>query len=94
MGTAQDRMRSPAREVAAKHGIMLIELVPDEASGAGAFTLRLGDEAITTAMTEHGGLAEGDDIALVLHTSGTTSRPKIVPLSHRNVCAVFRPTDQ
>ena len=28
-----------------------------------------------------------DDVALVLHTSGTTSRPKIVPLLHRNVCA-------
>ena len=27
-----------------------------------------------------------DDIAIVLHTSGTTSRPKIVPLSHRNIC--------
>ena len=31
--------------------------------------------------------AEPDDIALVLHTSGTTSRPKIVPLSQRNVTA-------
>ena len=28
-----------------------------------------------------------DDIALVLHTSGTTSRPKRVPLSHANVIA-------
>src|SRR4029077_15984698 len=28
-----------------------------------------------------------DDIALVLHTSGTTSRPKIVPLAQKNVCA-------
>jgi acyl-CoA synthetase (AMP-forming)/AMP-acid ligase II len=26
-------------------------------------------------------------VALVLHTSGTTSRPKIVPLTQRNVCA-------
>jgi acyl-CoA synthetase (AMP-forming)/AMP-acid ligase II len=26
-------------------------------------------------------------VALVLHTSGTTSRPKLVPLTHRNVCA-------
>ncbi len=33
------------------------------------------------------GPAEADDIALVLHTSGTTSRPKIVPLTQRNVCA-------
>lgn len=27
-----------------------------------------------------------DDVALVLHTSGTVSRPKLVPLSHRNLC--------
>jgi oxalate---CoA ligase len=36
------------------------------------------------------GLAAPDDVALVLHTSGTTSRPKIVPLLHRNVCASAR----
>jgi acyl-CoA synthetase (AMP-forming)/AMP-acid ligase II len=29
----------------------------------------------------------GDDVALVLHTSGTTSRPKRVPLKHRNITA-------
>ena len=28
-----------------------------------------------------------NDIALVLHTSGTTSRPKLVPLRHRNLVA-------
>ena len=28
-----------------------------------------------------------DDVALVLHTSGTTSRPKLVPLRHRNLTA-------
>ena len=32
-------------------------------------------------------MASPDDVALVLHTSGTTSRPKIVPLAQRNVCA-------
>jgi acyl-CoA synthetase (AMP-forming)/AMP-acid ligase II len=31
--------------------------------------------------------AQPDDVALVLHTSGTTSRPKLVPLRHRNVMA-------
>ena len=29
----------------------------------------------------------GEDVALVLHTSGTTSRPKRVPLKHRNLAA-------
>ncbi|KAJ2903247.1 uncharacterized protein MKZ38_010199 [Zalerion maritima] len=28
---------------------------------------------------------QDEDIALVLHTSGTTSRPKVVPLTHRNL---------
>ncbi len=31
-----------------------------------------------------------DNEALVLHTSGTTSRPKLVALSHRNLCASAR----
>lgn len=30
---------------------------------------------------------EPHDIALLLHTSGTTSRPKLVPLTHANLCA-------
>ncbi len=37
-----------------------------------------------------GGVAVSEDIALVLHTSGTTARPKIVPLSHRNLCSSAR----
>jgi acyl-CoA synthetase (AMP-forming)/AMP-acid ligase II len=36
------------------------------------------------------GPGEADDTALVLHTSGTTSRPKIVPLLQRNVLATAR----
>jgi acyl-CoA synthetase (AMP-forming)/AMP-acid ligase II len=31
--------------------------------------------------------AEADDVAMILHTSGTTSRPKRVPLRHRNMVA-------
>ncbi|HEX4035194.1 MAG TPA: AMP-binding protein [Solirubrobacteraceae bacterium] len=34
--------------------------------------------------------AQTDDIALLLHTSGTTSRPKQVPLRHRNLTASAR----
>jgi acyl-CoA synthetase (AMP-forming)/AMP-acid ligase II len=30
---------------------------------------------------------DDEDVALVLHTSGTTSRPKLVPLRHRNLFA-------
>jgi acyl-CoA synthetase (AMP-forming)/AMP-acid ligase II len=72
---------SPARAVAAAKGIPIVELRPGEISGD--FTLRT-DRAGTPAMP---GLAEPEDVALVLHTSGTTSRPKIVPLRHINVTA-------
>jgi acyl-CoA synthetase (AMP-forming)/AMP-acid ligase II len=33
------------------------------------------------------GLAGSDDVAMILHTSGTTSRPKRVPIRHRNLAA-------
>ena len=35
-------------------------------------------------------LPSADDVALVLHTSGTTSRPKRVPLTHRNLTTSLR----
>ena len=34
--------------------------------------------------------AEPDDVALVLHTSGTTGRPKAVPLSHKNLTRTMK----
>jgi len=37
-----------------------------------------------------GTAATNDDIALILHTSGTTSRPKRVPLSHANLLTSAR----
>ena len=73
---------SPAVAVARKLGIPVAELVVPAGAAAGEFTLR---GAPGTAAKP--GPAGPDDVALVLHTSGTTSRPKIVPLTHRNVCA-------
>ena len=72
---------TPARAVATAKSIPIVELVPGEA--AGDFTLSC-DLQGTPA---HSGLAEPKDVALVLHTSGTTSRPKIVPLRQINVTA-------
>ncbi len=74
---------SPAIAVAAEQGIPVLTLEPEPAAGAGAF--RLEGESIGAA--DRPGRAEADDIALVLHTSGTTSRPKIVPLTQANVTA-------
>ncbi|PYH95156.1 acetyl-CoA synthetase-like protein [Aspergillus ellipticus CBS 707.79] len=34
--------------------------------------------------------AQPDDVALVLHTSGTTGRPKAVPLTHKNLTTTTR----
>jgi len=76
-----DGMDSPALGVAASRNIPIVRLVPVRL--AGDFRL----EANLTGIPAQPGMAEDDDIALVLHTSGTTSRPKIVPLSHKNVTA-------
>jgi acyl-CoA synthetase (AMP-forming)/AMP-acid ligase II len=72
---------SAARQVAVARGIPVIELVPGET--AGVFTLA-GNLSGAPAKP---GPAAPDDVALILHTSGTTSRPKIVPLRQVNVTA-------
>ncbi len=77
---------SPVRAAAAAEGVPLIELTPLSDGPAGGFALESDLRGAPTAP----GASEPDDTALVLHTSGTTSRPKIVPLRQRNVCASAR----
>jgi acyl-CoA synthetase (AMP-forming)/AMP-acid ligase II len=48
----------------------------------GAYDLTVDGASIEPAAPKY---AEPDDVALVLHTSGTTARPKIVPLRQRNL---------
>jgi acyl-CoA synthetase (AMP-forming)/AMP-acid ligase II len=72
---------SPAILAAEKLGVKLITLTPEPEAGAGAF--RLSGSAIGAA--DRPGPADADDVALILHTSGTTSRPKIVPLTQANI---------
>jgi acyl-CoA synthetase (AMP-forming)/AMP-acid ligase II/acyl carrier protein len=69
-----------ARAVARALGIEVLELAPSP--NALAFEL-LGRNGRAAASRP----AEPGDAALLLHTSGTTSRPKLVPLLHRNLCA-------
>ena len=76
---------SASIEVARKLGVSILVLHPTPAKGAGSFTLDTSSR--TAAAASQPGPAQADDVALVLHTSGTTSRPKIVPLTQRNVCA-------
>ena len=73
---------SPATEAAQALGTSVIALMPVADGPAGLFTLS-GDPQPLSALA---GRADPEDIALVLHTSGTTSRPKIVPLRHINIC--------
>ncbi len=79
----QAGMDSPARQAAAARGIPIVDLVPE--GPAGAFVL-VSPPGMAGAASRPG-QAGADDIALILHTSGTTSRPKIVPLRHLNVTA-------
>ncbi len=76
---------SPAREAAAARGIPIVDLVVETDGPAGAFSLVAPTGMAGQAMSP--GTAGAQDQALVLHTSGTTSRPKIVPLRHINVTA-------
>jgi acyl-CoA synthetase (AMP-forming)/AMP-acid ligase II len=73
---------SPAIAVAKKLNIQILVLQPGDA-GAGSFTIEAQSAPGQANKTEPG----PDDVALILHTSGTTSRPKIVPLSQANICA-------
>jgi acyl-CoA synthetase (AMP-forming)/AMP-acid ligase II/aryl carrier-like protein len=82
---------TPAREVARRLGVPIVELT----SGARAGEFKLGDDGKSDASVawsafDDGMLAQPHDVALVLHTSGTTSRPKQVPLKHSNICASAR----
>src|SRR5437870_332289 len=65
-------------------GAILVEASLDEAG-----SIRLESETPRDASRSAGGPAD-EDIALVLHTSGTTSRPKLVPLRQRNLFASAR----
>jgi len=74
---------SPAVNAAGRLGIPVLHLEVPAGSPAGSF--EIAGEPV--GVLGEGGPAGADDIALILHTSGTTSRPKIVPLSQTNVTA-------
>jgi acyl-CoA synthetase (AMP-forming)/AMP-acid ligase II len=76
---------SPARAAAGSLHVPVIELIPGEC-GAGLFSL----SGVSRPLAAPAGFGEPDDVALVLHTSGTTSDPKMVPLTHTNLLASAR----
>jgi acyl-CoA synthetase (AMP-forming)/AMP-acid ligase II len=80
---------TPVEAVAVRLGIPVARLVAQPEKGAGSFTLEF-PASLAGAAVAAPRMAGPENIALVLHTSGTTSRPKIVPLAQRNVCASAR----
>ncbi|MEM9807081.1 MAG: AMP-binding protein [Cyanobacteria bacterium P01_D01_bin.56] len=78
----QPGVAESARAVAQRLNIPVIELFPSLDAAAGLFELSVPAPSQPSSVD----FAEPDDIALILHTSGTTSRPKMVPLSQRNLC--------
>jgi acyl-CoA synthetase (AMP-forming)/AMP-acid ligase II len=72
---------SAARRVALSRGIRLIELSAQVDREAGLFTF--AEDAPLPRRPES---ARPNDVAMLLPTSGTTSRPKIVPQTHASIC--------
>ena len=79
-----DGYDGPAFAAAERLGLNVLRLSFDEAEPAGSGELSgAGAESAP-------GTPDASAIALILHTSGTTSRPKIVPLLQSNIAASAR----
>jgi acyl-CoA synthetase (AMP-forming)/AMP-acid ligase II/thioesterase domain-containing protein/acyl carrier protein len=74
---------SPAASVARSRGIRVIELVPQIDAEAGVFSFA----GIPLTQINHPVARYADEPSMILHTSGTTSRPKMVPLTQANLCS-------
>ncbi len=90
----QAGLDTPAAEVAARLGIPVLTIRTSTDGPAGAFDLgRTGEGSASTAVAAPNGVPTTPtptDVALILHTSGTTARPKIVPLTHGRLVASAR----
>ncbi len=76
----QAGLDSPARQAARTRGVPVFELSPAPDGPAGLFTLP-GSQAEPREDTP-----DPSDPALLFLTSGTTSQPKVVRLTHLNIC--------
>ena len=78
----EENSPNPVRSAASDLSIPVVEAKVKSGSPAGAFELFQSEADIQPSNLDHE--------ALVLHTSGTTSRPKVVPLLQRNILASTR----
>jgi len=72
----------PARTVAEESGILCLDACWADTQPAGSFELRALEGSPPAPASNRG----SEEVALLLHTSGTTSRPKSIPLTQRNLC--------
>jgi len=75
---ASPNLDSARRAVAEKHGVLVVTATPDINQKAGVFTFSVSAPVWDTDDI----LPQPHDFALLLHTSGTTSQPKLVGLTH------------
>ena len=95
----QAGLDTPAAEVARELGIRVLVMTTHVGAPAGAFELEplppdagAVDADGTASPAADPAPSDPADIALVLHTSGTTARPKIVPLTQHDLLAPRRGT--
>ncbi|WP_352587870.1 amino acid adenylation domain-containing protein [Mesorhizobium caraganae] len=83
-----DGWQSPLLDVAASLNMRILHLLAEPGLVAGLFSLQGGDGAHgdDRPLAVQQDAATPDDTALLLFTSGTSARPKLVPLSQRNLC--------
>jgi acyl-CoA synthetase (AMP-forming)/AMP-acid ligase II/aryl carrier-like protein len=78
--------RGPVHMVAKEMNLTVLEVDGNAMLPAGQFSVGSPSRDDISARL----LSASHDVALILHTSGTTARPKIVPLSHANLVASAR----
>ncbi|BAZ32151.1 AMP-dependent synthetase and ligase [Cylindrospermum sp. NIES-4074] len=76
---------TPAAAIAAASPDML--LINAQVNADGTLNFELVKTASEPGEAPNPQLPNADDVAMILHTSGTTSRPKRVPIRHRNLIA-------
>ncbi len=79
------KVDTAARVLAARHGIRQFEAT---SRGSGAFNISVGSAGKSTQLESEVVPERGlqpDDLALILQTSATTGRSKLVPVTHRNL---------
>ena len=81
-----DQNCTPSVIAAKKSKIPILFVEENNNDPAGTFNLQVNNFIETNESNSN-----GNDQALVLHTSGTTSKPKIVPLSQTKLNSTYLP---